>query len=174
MKLAAIFSLVIMAAGTLMAKDAPLPTVKSVDLKRYQGRWYNIAREPAWFQNECERSTATYTVRANGTVGVWNECVTHEGKTKRITGTATAVDGSNSKLVVKFDNFAGKVGLAKGDYWILYLDPGYQTVVVGTPNRKYLWILAREPKLPPGRYAALVKVAQSLGFDTSRLIRDKW
>lgn len=157
------------------AAAAPPPTVQKVDLKKYQGKWYNIARLPSWFQNECARSTATYTARPDGSVGVKNECLTHKGKHKEITGTARVVNPKdNAKLVVTFDNWAGKIGLAKGDYWILDLGPGYETAIVGTPNRKYLWILSRQPKISDARYAKLSQRAKALGFDTSKLIRDKW
>jgi apolipoprotein D and lipocalin family protein len=175
MKFCALVAVIILGLVHAEAATAPPPTVRFVDLKKYQGKWFNIARLPAWFQNECARSTAIYTLRPDGTVAVKNECFTHGGSTKSITGTARAVDHqTNARLVVTFDNWVGKLGLAKGDYWILYLDEGYQTAVVGTPNRKYLWILARESKLPPRRYAKLVSVARSLGFDTTRLIKDQW
>jgi len=154
---------------------SPPPTVSSVDLKKYEGRWYNIARLPAWFQNECARSTATYVLRPDGTVGVTNECWTHNGKKKAVTATARVTDEkTNSRLVVTIDNWAGKLGLAKGDYWIFYIGPGYQTAVVGTPNRKYLWFLSRQPKLSNAAYATLTHRAEILGFDTSKLIKDKW
>lgn len=170
-----ILALLCVNLGTASAASPVVPTVRSVDLKRYQGKWYNIARLPAWFQNECARSTATYTLRPDGTVAVKNECQTHRGRAKSITGTARVMDAkTNAKLVVTFDNWAGKVGLARGDYWILDLGPGYETAIVGTPNRKYLWILARQPKISAARYAKLVHRARDLGFDTSRLIKDQW
>ena len=61
--------------------------------------------------------------------------------------------------------------LVKGDYWILYLDPEYRTVIVGTPDRKYLWIMAREPSIPEETYRALVERSTDLGFATDRLLR---
>lgn len=152
-----------------------LPTVTSVNLKRYAGKWYSIARLPAWFQNECARSTATYEVRSDGKIGVINECFTHAGKSKQIRGTAEVVDPkTNAKLVVVFDNWAGTIGLAKGDYWILDLGEGYQTAIVGTPNRKYLWFLARTPRISNEEYSRMVRLSRELGFDTSKLIRDEW
>lgn len=159
----------------LAAATPPPTTVPSVNLKKYQGQWYNIARLPAWFQNECARSTAHYTLRPDGTVAVRNECWTHAGKKKAITGVAKSIDPkTNARLVVTFDNWAGKLGLAKGDYWILALGPNYDSALVGTPNRKYLWILARQKKLAPAHYSRLVRQAKSLGFDTTRLVKDQW
>lgn len=155
--------------------SSPLSTVPSVDLKKYQGQWFEIARLPAWFQKECARSTANYILRPDGTVVVRNECWTLEGKKKAITGIARSVDPkTHARLIVTFDNLVGKLGLAKGDYWILYLGPGYDSAIVGTPDRKYLWILARQPKPSQARYAKLTRKAESLGFDASRLIKDNW
>jgi len=149
--------------------------VSSVNLKRYAGKWYSIARLPSWFQNECAKSTATYEVRSDGKVGVVNECTTHTGQSKQVRGTAEVIDrNTNAKLVVTFDNWAGKVGLAKGDYWILDLGKGYQTAIVGTPDRKYLWFLARTPRISREEYARMVKRGSDLGFDTQQLIRDEW
>ncbi len=151
------------------------PTVSSVDLNKYQGRWYNIARLPAWFQNECARSTATYTLRPDGTVAVKNECWTHGGRKKAVAATARVTDPrTNSRLVVTIDNWVGKLGLAKGDYWIFYIGPGYSSAIVGTPDRKYLWFLARQPKLSSADYTTLTRRAEVLGFDTSMLIKDRW
>jgi len=60
----------------------------------------------------------------------------------------------------------------EGNYWILHVDENYQEAIVGTPDRKYLWLLARSPKVFEQNYAALVARANQLGFDTSRLLRD--
>src|SRR5436305_1163602 len=80
-----------------------------------------LARLPAWFQNGCARSTATYTLRADGTVAVMDECWTHGGRKKAITGTARVTDPiTNSRLILTLDNWVGKLGFAKGDYWIFY------------------------------------------------------
>jgi len=150
-----------------------LPTVTSVDLTRYQGTWYEIARLPAWFQKECTQSKATYKLLESGDVAVRNECLTTKGKSKVAFGTASVVDKqTNAKLEVVFDNWFSRLFpfLTKGKYWILYLDPKYQTVIVGAPDRKYLWIMARTPQLEEETYQELVRRAQELGFETDRLI----
>ena len=151
-----------------------LPTVTSVDLTRYQGTWYEIARLPAWFQKECNQSKATYKLLGSGDVAVRNECLTTTLKPKVAFGTASVVDKrTNAKLEVVFDNWFSRLFpfLTKGKYWILYLDTEYRTVIVGTPDRKYLWIMARTPQLEEQMYQQLVRRAQALGFETDRLIR---
>ncbi len=153
---------------------APLPTITAVDLARYAGTWYEIARLPMWFQRHCVDSKAIYTARPDGTVGVHNECVTDRGGLDQIDGIATVVDpGTNARLNVVFDNFFARLFSVSrdGNYWILDLDPDYRTVLVGTPNRRSLWILARTPQLDQASYARLVERAKALGFPVGNLIR---
>ncbi len=154
----------------------PLQTVASVDLARYAGTWYEIARLPMWFQRHCIDSKAIYTIRPNGTIGVHNECMTDTGGLDQVDGIATIVDThTNAKLAVTFDNFFARlVGPSKdGNYWILDLDPDYQTALVGTPDRRYLWMLSRSPQLDEATYQRMVGTAQQLGFPVSDLIRAK-
>ncbi len=149
------------------------PTVSRVDLARYQGTWYEIARLPMWFQRNCLRSQATYGILETGEVSVLNECDTADGKVS-IRGKARAVDAkTDAKLEVRFDNWFSVFipSQPQGNYWILYLDDAYRTVIVGTPDRKNLWIMARTPAVDEARYAELVKIARGLGFDTDKLIR---
>ncbi len=153
-----------------------VPTVAAVDLNRYAGTWYEIARLPMWFQRHCVDSKAVYTVRPDGAVGVHNECVTDAGRIDQIEGVATVVDaGTNAKLNVAFDNwFARLFGSSReGNYWILDLDAEYRTAVVGTPDRRYLWILARAPQLDEESYRRLVEVGRGLGYPTDELLRDR-
>ncbi|MES4785633.1 MAG: hypothetical protein C4294_07220, partial [Nitrospiraceae bacterium] len=119
-------------------------TVPSVDLARYAGTWYEIARLPTWFQRHCVTSKATYTVLGEGRLGVRNECVTTFGKIETAEGVARALDSSGARLQVVFENwFARLFGSShQGNYWILYLDEDYSTAIVGTPDHRYLRILA--------------------------------
>jgi apolipoprotein D and lipocalin family protein len=163
--------LAILASGmmteSLASTNAQLPTVAHVDLKRYVGKWYEIARYPNRFQKDCAGDTsATYTLRPDGTVEVVNECRSKEGKTKRAVGTAKVTDrASNSKLKVTFFwPFYGK-------YWILDLGPEYEYAVVGEPSRKYLWILSREPRMDQSLYARLAKKIADVGYDPEKLVR---
>ena len=175
MKPAITVLLCLICASCATNQSAPeLQTVTSVDLTRYQGTWYEIARLPAWFQKGCTQSKATYKLLESGAVAVRNECLTTKDKLKVAFGTASVVDKqTNAKLEVVFDNWFSRLFpfLTKGKYWILYLDSEYHTVIVGTPDRKYLWIMARTPQLEEQMYQQLVGRCQELGFNTNRLIR---
>ncbi len=152
------------------------PAVARVELDRYQGTWYEIARLPMWFQRDCLRSQATYGLLESGEVSVLNECDTVSGGKESIRGRARSVDAqTNAKLEVRFDNwFAVFIpSQPQGNYWVLYLDEAYTTVIVGTPDRENLWIMARTPELDEARYTKLVATARGLGFDTEKLIRRK-
>ncbi len=151
-----------------------LSTVESVDLSRYAGTWYEIARLPMWFQRHCINSKAIYSVRPDGAVGVHNECVTESGAVEQADGVATVVDArTKAKLTVVFDHwFARLFGSSRdGNYWILDLDPEYRTAIVGSPDRRYLWILSRTPQLEESTYRRLVERAQQLGYPVSDLIK---
>jgi apolipoprotein D and lipocalin family protein len=141
----------------------PPVTVSSVDLQRYAGEWYEIESFPTWFQRGCEASKAVYTPLADGTIEVVNTCA-RRGKTASVKGTARVVPGSNnSKLKVSF------FGPVEGDYWILELDPAYRWVAVGSPDRRYLWILARTPQIDPALLGRIRARLAAQGFDVSRL-----
>ena len=166
----------IMASCAGIESRPPLQTVASVDLTCYAGTWYEIARLPMWFQRHCIDSKAIYTLRPDATIGVHNECVTDAGGLDQADGIATIVDtNTNAKLAVTFDNFFARlVGPSRdGNYWILDLHPDYQTALVGTPDRRYLWMLSRSPHLDDATYQRLVGKAQQLGFPVSDFIRAK-
>ncbi|MEO8341076.1 MAG: lipocalin family protein [Nitrospirota bacterium] len=151
-----------------------LPTVESVDLSRYAGTWYDIARLPMWFQRHCVNSKAIYSSRSDGAVGVHNECVAESGAVEQADGVATVVDArTKARLTVVFDNwFARLFGSSReGNYWILDLDPEYRTAIVGTPDRRYLWILSRTPQLEEDTYRSLVERARQLGYSGLNLIK---
>lgn len=154
-----------------------LSTVGSVDLTRYAGTWYEMARLPMFFQRHCVASKATYTLRPDRSVDVHNECLTASGQTASADAVARVVDpATNAKLRVVFDNwFARLAGSSnEGNYWILHLDADYRLALVGTPDRRYLWILARSPRLDEARYRQLVEVGRKLGYPTDELVRDQW
>jgi len=154
-----------------------LPTATSVDLSRYVGKWYEIARLPMWAQRNCLRSTAEYTFLESDDIGVKNTCATEDGGETSIQGIAKIVDQEHgAKFDVVFDQWAAKIikfysPPNNGNYWILKVDPDYQYAAVGTPDREYLWILARTPSLPEDTYQELVTFSQRLGFTTEKLIR---
>jgi apolipoprotein D and lipocalin family protein len=154
---------------------APLPTQDWVDLERYAGRWYEIARLPNRFQDRCAGDVAaTYTLRPDGRVTVVNECRTPDGRTTRAEGVARRADdkGPASRLKVRFAPAAlSFLPFVWGDYWILALDRDYRYAVVGGPSRKYLWILSRSPELDAAVFESAVDAAGRLGFATARLVR---
>lgn len=167
-----------MLGGALMViavAAAPLPTQDWVDLGRYAGRWYEIARLPNRFQERCASDVAvTYALRPDGRVSVVNECRERDGRIARAEGVARRADakGPASRLKVRFaPAWLSFLGLVWGDYWIVELDPDYQYAVVGDPSRKYLWILSRRRELDAATYDSLVASAARLGFDASRLER---
>ena len=157
-------ALFLLLALPLFAADPPV--VERVDLGRYMGTWHEIAKFPNRFQRGCTCTTATYALRPDGRVSVVNRCGTAGGAAKQSSGWAKVADPvTNAKLKVTF------FWPFFGDYWILALDPDYRHVLVGTPSRKYLWILAREPRLAEPEYQALAARAATLGFDVTKLER---
>lgn len=151
----------------------PLPTVGGVDLKRYAGKWYEVTRLPNRFQNDGCKATAEYTAQADGSIKVVNRELCLDGKNNEVVGRATPVPGSqNARLRVKFGGLAALAPSPKdGNYWIIKLADDYSVSLVGTPDRKYLWLLAREPKVDEKTLNAYVEGARVLGFDTSKLLR---
>ena len=175
MRLFIVLGAVLALAGCANSGTGVVPpqTVEKVDLQRYQGTWYEVARLPMFFQRNCAQSEAHYALQDDGAVGVTNRCRTFDGEVQEVKGQAVPqVPGQTSKLWVSFDNWASALlpGLTKGDYWVLYLDEGYQTVLVGHPNRKYLWLLARDQEISPQRRDTLLEEARKRGYDTSKLI----
>ena len=160
-------------AQTLRAQEKPLDVVPQVDFERYTGKWYEIARLPFRYQENCARDvTATYTLRPDGRITVVNRCVRKDGTVSEAEGVARGVDGKPpSVLEVRFaPGWLSFLPMVWGDYQIIQLGPDYEYSVVGTPNRKNLWILARTPKLDAKLYRSLLDKAEAQGFDVSRLI----
>jgi apolipoprotein D and lipocalin family protein len=162
--------LLALAACATQPPGPPVQTVPAVDLQRYAGTWFEIARFPTSFQDSptrrCEAVTATYTPRPDGQIGVVNRCrnALAGGEPIEATGTAYAVEGANNaRLRVSF------FWPFYGDYWVIGLDPVYRWAVVGAPARDYLWILSRTPEMAPGDYAEAVARARAQGFEVARL-----
>lgn len=151
----------------------PPKTVEQVDLERYQGTWYELARLPMFFQRNCVQSEARYVLLADERIEVSNRCRTRDGQWQQARGEAVPqVAGKTDKLWVRFDNWFSRLlpGGSRGQYWVLYLDDDYQTALVGHPNRDYLWLLARNPEVVPAQRDKLLEVAREQGYDTSQLI----
>lgn len=160
-------SVMLAAALAASLEPPPLRTVPKVDLERYLGTWYEIATIPQRFQKGCTAVTATYSLRPDGDIRVVNACRKDslEGKPKSITGKAWVVDkDTNAKLKVRF------FWPFSGDYWIIDLDTlSYQYAVVGHPNRQYLWILCRQPRMDEELYQSLLARIADQGYDLSRI-----
>jgi apolipoprotein D and lipocalin family protein len=158
-----------------MGADAPPPTQDWVDLARYAGRWYEIARLPNRYQDQCAGDVAaTYALRPDGAVTVVNECRGRDGQTKSVQGVARRAgkESPASRLKVRFaPAWLSWLPFVWGDYWILELDRDYRHAIVGDPSRKYLWILSRTPQVDPVTYESLVATADRLGFDMAALVR---
>lgn len=151
----------------------PPTTVENLDLARYQGTWYEIARLPMFFQRNCVQSQAQYSLASDGRVAVTNRCTTADGHWQTVSGHAFAQEpGNNGKLWVVFDNVFSRLfpGLAKGHYWVLYVDPEYRVALVGNPSRQYLWLLSRTPTLSIAVREKLLAYARNQGYDTQSLI----
>lgn len=154
----------------------PLLTAPRVDLKRYSGRWFEIARLPNFFQRNDSRAIAEYTLRSDGRVGVRNTQISPGGATKSIEGVATAVPGSNgSRLRVKFGGLASLAPVPEeGNYWILAVRPDYSTALVGTPDRKYLWLLARRQHVTLREREHFLARARHSGFPVEKVLIADW
>lgn len=164
-----ILSRAAMLAGLLFSGCAarpPLASVPSVDIARYSGKWFEIAKYPNFFQRGCVgQATAEYSANPDGSIRVVNRCAGKDGRVVGVEGRATVVPGSgNAKLRV---NFGGPFG---GAYWVVGLDEkNYSWAVVGHPSRRFLWILARTPDLPDATYRQILELVVRSGYDTGRL-----
>lgn len=162
-----LLTLLIFSPATATDKNAP-QTVAQVELPKYLGKWHEIARIPNRFQDNtpgdfgvCYSTIAEYGLLPNGKISVKNTCTRYnaqlQSKSDIAEAKAFAVEGSqNSKLKVNFTGFflLEWLGIGNGDYWILGLGPinseaKYSWALVGSPNRKFGWILSRDEKLDP-------------------------
>jgi len=149
----------------------PPPQTMQVDLQRYQGTWYELARLPMFFQRNCVQSEAHYGLRDDGRIDVTNRCRDKDGEWIEAKGMAEPqVEGQTDKLWVRFDNWASKLLPIKGDYWVIYHDEDYRTALVGHPEHKYLWLLSRTPEVDQETRDKLLSVAREQGYVTSDLI----
>jgi apolipoprotein D and lipocalin family protein len=156
------------AAGRAAAETKPLEVVPFVDIRKYIGTWYEIATIPQRFQKGCVGVTAQYSLREDGDIEVINTCRqgTLDGKVRAVHGKAWVMDKkTNAKLRVRF------FWPFSGAYWIIGLDADYQWAIVGHPNRNYLWILSRTPRMEDALYEELLKLIAAKGYDLSKIKR---
>jgi len=142
--------------------DKPPLDVANVDLGRFQGKWYEIAKLPRVTEEGCEGTTATYRLKSDGKLDLLSECRA-DGVTRRMIAEAIVSDPqAPGKLSLDIGGFYG-------DYWILEVGKDYEYAVVGHPTRSYLWILSRTPTLPQGDLTRILDGARQRQFDVSRL-----
>jgi apolipoprotein D and lipocalin family protein len=147
---------------------AELETVKKVDVARYMGVWYEIARMPLRSENNLVGITATYSLMPNGKVKVVNKGFVKDldGKPRSAQAKAWVVDTTtNAKLKVQF------FWPFSADYWILALGENYEYAMVGNESHRYLWILSRTPQMDEGIYNGLIDSARQKGFDVDQLVK---
>lgn len=171
----ALVGLLSMTGAQVIAQETATPPVKTIaalDVPRYLGTWYEIAKFPNWFQKKCVSNTkAVYSLRADGNLKVLNSCKTSNGEVSDAEGTARQIGAQDSpKLEVRFaPDWLSFLPLVWGDYWVIDLDPQYQVAAVSDPKREYLWVLSRTPQLDPKIYDALLQRLQQQQFDTRKL-----
>jgi apolipoprotein D and lipocalin family protein len=160
-------------AGRFSQTD-PVKTVEHVDLQKYIGLWYEIARIPNSFQKQCVKgTTAEYTLLDDGEIKVVNSCITKDGETDKAEGIARVVDKeSNAKLEVSFFSILGWRPIW-GDYWIIGLDDNYRWAVVGTPSRKYGWILSRTKQLNKETMDKIFGILRVNGYNPKDFVMDE-
>ncbi len=160
---------------TLFSQDPPLHVVDDVDLEKYAGTWYEIARLPNRFQEKCVGDvSATYSLIDKGQIEVVNRCRLETGEFTETVGRARRA-GKNepvSKLKVRFaPRILSWLPFVWGNYWIIDLDPGYRYAVVGDPSRKYLWILSREPEIDETTFEQILGRIKQQQYDITKLIK---
>ena len=146
----------------------PIQTVQNFNLNRYDGEWHELARLPNRFERNLIAAKATYGVGLEGPVRILNEGLRPNGEATRITGTAKPV--GDGKLEARFDPFPAN--LFPGDYWILWIDENYERAIVGTPDRKYLWILSKDPGDILSDFTEPLQMIKAQGFEVERLIEN--
>lgn len=173
MKVTLLTALLSLASLNAVAADVTPPvTIAALDVPRYMGTWYEIARYPNRFQNKCSgASRADYSLQVDGTVQVINRCRLASGEMVSATGAARQVGPATSpKLEVRFaPAWLSFIPAVWGDYWVIDLDEKYQLVAVSEPKREFLWVLSRTPKVDPQSYEALLGRLAGKGFDLHKL-----
>ena len=150
----------------------PVQTIASLDVPRYMGTWFELAKFPNVFQRKCVSNTrAVYTLNVDNTLQVLNRCRIQDGSTIEALGQAKQIGNATSPVLkVRFaPEWLGWLPMVWGDYWVIDLDDQYQLAAVSDAKREYLWVLSRSPKTDPRQYAALLQRLQQQGFDVDKL-----
>jgi len=150
----------------------PLTAVDTLDVQRYLGTWYEIARYPNWFQRKCVgQVTADYALDSDGSLKVLNRCRLADDEFDEAKGTALQQGGTTSaRLKVSFaPAWLSFIPFLWGDYWVIDIDADYQLAAVSEPGRDYLWVLSKTPRVDPARYQALLERLAAMGFDIPKI-----
>lgn len=149
--------------------------VNAIDVQKYLGTWYEVARLPMYFQRNCASDVqAEYSLNADQTIQVKNQCINTDGKLDVSEGVAYSQNDGNSQLKVSFlPKGLRWVPFSKGDYWVLRVDEDYQVALVGGPSHRYLWLLSRTPDVDEAVIEDYLNTAKAQGYDLSKLIRTK-
>ncbi|MBT1705618.1 lipocalin family protein [Chryseosolibacter indicus] len=140
--------------------------VSPFDVKRYVGKWYEIARLDFKQERGLNNTTADYSLNEDGTITVLNRGYNKtKGEWKEATGKAKFVDGQNeARLKVSF------FGPFYSGYNVIAIDPEYQYALVAGESLKYLWLLSRKTTMPEKVKQEYLKKAKSLGYNTEELV----
>lgn len=149
----------------------PNEPVPRLDLPRYLGSWHEIAHLPMFFQRQCKDAiTATYRMRGDGAVEVHNACRTRDGSMDAADGVARLKDRPGALQVRFAPAWLSWLPWVWADYWVIELDPDYRWAVVGSPSRKYLWVLSREPRMDRRLFDTLREHAAQRGYPVDKLV----
>jgi len=165
-------TITVLAAARDRHPESSLVTIDSLDVPRYLGAWYEIAKYPNRFQKQCDGyTTAHYSLQPDRSIQVVNRCRRADGRYEEAVGTARQLGPADSpKLQVRFaPGWLSFLPMVWGDYWVIDLDPAYQLVAVSEPQREFLWVLSRQPQVDPQAYQALLQRLIAQGFDPARL-----
>ena len=176
LRLSFLLSIFCVCLATTVQASPPLATTPNFERDAYVGRWHQIAFLPNWFQRKCVgETTADYAALPDGSIAVTNQCRTADGIARAI-GVARqhrAHPADPAILQVRFaPAWLSALPFVWGDYWVIATEGHYDAALVGSPDRRYLWILARQPTLPDDVYRRLVGIANAQGFDVAALKRE--
>ena len=175
MKKLLVHLLLLVSGVSALAQEALTP-IPSLNVPRYMGTWYEIAKYPNFFQRKCASNTvAQYSTQADGTVRVFNSCKQEDGKVIDALGQARQIgEATSPKLEVRFaPAWLSFLPFVWGNYWVIDIDTDYQLVAVSEPKREYLWILSRTPEVSAKAYDELLARLGKSGFDLKRLEKSR-
>lgn len=150
------------------SSNPPLQTVRDFNLNRYDGEWHEVARLPNRFEKGLVAAKATYGVGLHGPVSVKNEGLKEDGTLTRISGSASVV--GEGKLKVRFAPFPAN--LFAGDYWVLWVNKAYTKAIVGSPDRQFLWLLAKSPLILADDFTEPLELMKAQGFEIEKIIEN--